>query len=88
MRRVVHLIPYDGIGGVEAAARTMARVDAEDLRFEVRWLFPDVASRAQRGATYESRAHRLISRPCALALWAPAVCVEAKGRPPGAEAGP
>lgn len=52
MSRVVHLIPYDGIGGVEAAARTMTHVEAADLTFEVRWLFPDVASRAQRGATF------------------------------------
>lgn len=73
MRRVVHLIPYDGIGGVEAAARTMARVDAEDLHFEVRWLFPDVASRAQRGATFNPL--RFLSEAIALARAAPDLLV-------------
>jgi glycosyltransferase involved in cell wall biosynthesis len=52
MPKVVHLIPYDGIGGVEAAARTMAVVDAPDLTFALRYIFPEVSSRAGRGATF------------------------------------
>ncbi len=52
MPKVVHLIPYDGIGGVEAAARTMTDVKAPDLAFELRYIFPEISSRAGRGATF------------------------------------
>lgn len=39
MRKVVHLIPYDGIGGVEIAARTMQRVSAPDTQFTVDYIY-------------------------------------------------
>ncbi|MDE2595717.1 MAG: glycosyltransferase [Sphingomonadales bacterium] len=39
-RRVVHLIPYHGIGGVETAAATMSGVEPEDFTFRVETLFP------------------------------------------------
>lgn len=73
MKRVVHLIPYDGIGGVEAAARTMADVCEPDLAFEVRWLFPDVASRARRGATFNPL--RVIDEALTLARQSPDLLV-------------
>jgi glycosyltransferase involved in cell wall biosynthesis len=52
MRKVVHLIPYDGIGGVEEAARTMSGAKKNDIIFELRWLFPKVTSARQRFATH------------------------------------
>ncbi len=39
MQKVIHLIPYDGIGGVETAARSMAQADAVDLDFRVETIF-------------------------------------------------
>lgn len=73
MRRVVHLVPYDGIGGVEAAARTMLDVREPDLTYQVRWLFPDVGSRAQRRAT--NNPLRLLSAALAIAREAPDLLV-------------
>lgn len=52
MFKVIHLIPYDGIGGVEAAARTMADANEPDLTFQLRYIFPEISSRAGRGATF------------------------------------
>jgi glycosyltransferase involved in cell wall biosynthesis len=52
MQKVVHLIPYDGIGGVEAAARTMADVRHASIDFRLRYLFPEVQSREHRGRTF------------------------------------
>lgn len=52
MRRIIHLIPYDGIGGVEEAARSMAGACRDGMAFEVRWLFPNVTSAEQRRATH------------------------------------
>ena len=50
-KKIVHLMPYDGIGGVEEAARSMAEQAEPDLEFERRFLFPKVTSYAQRRAT-------------------------------------
>jgi len=47
VRKVIHLIPYDGIGGVEIAAKSMLRVIAEDLDFQVETIFPPVAASNQ-----------------------------------------
>ena len=53
MRKVLHLIPYDGIGGVEEAARAMAAAPPHPgTDFTLRFLFPNVRSRAQRLATF------------------------------------
>ena len=41
MARIVHLVPFDGIGGVEVAAKTMARVNKDGIEFEVIYLFPN-----------------------------------------------
>lgn len=52
MKRVVHLIPYDGVGGVEEAARTVSEGAIREFDVSVRYIFPDVHSRAQRGRTF------------------------------------
>lgn len=65
MLKIIHLIPYDGIGGVEAAARTMADVDEPDLSFHLRYIFPEVSSRDGRGATFNIA--RLFSAATAVA---------------------
>jgi glycosyltransferase involved in cell wall biosynthesis len=52
MPKVIHLLPYDGIGGAEAAARSMADSPLAGLDFQVRFLFPSVSSRRHRAATF------------------------------------
>lgn len=52
MPKVIHLIPYDGIGGVESAARSMASNDAHDFEFRVQYLFPKVKGRSGRWMTF------------------------------------
>lgn len=39
MMKVVHLIPYDGVGGVESAARTMGAEDCGNIDFRVEFIF-------------------------------------------------
>ena len=56
MRRIVHLIPYDGIGGVERAAASSEGAGRGDLRLERMFIFEDVRDRSGRGATFNPRA--------------------------------
>lgn len=51
MEKVIHLLPYDGIGGAEAAARSMVSTTARGLDFRVRYVFPGVRSARQRWRT-------------------------------------
>lgn len=44
MRKVIHLIPYDGIGGVERAAASMRNVSTEHFDFHVETIFPPSAA--------------------------------------------
>ena len=39
MYKIVHLVPYDGIGGVETAAKTMMHVYDGNIDFEVKYIF-------------------------------------------------
>lgn len=39
MFKVVHLVPYDGIGGVETAARSMDAVEDDAVNFQVKYIF-------------------------------------------------
>ena len=39
MKKVIHLIPYDGIGGVETAARSMTGLDLDEFDFQVEYIF-------------------------------------------------
>jgi glycosyltransferase involved in cell wall biosynthesis len=44
MYKVVHLIPYDGVGGVETAARSMQDVSLDGIDFRVKTIFsPSIA---------------------------------------------
>lgn len=40
MPKVIHLVPYDGIGGVETAARSMVNCSANDFEFQVEYIYP------------------------------------------------
>lgn len=44
MHRIIHLIPYDGIGGVERAAATMRDVSSGDIDFCVETIFTSAAA--------------------------------------------
>ena len=52
MHQVIHLLPYDGIGGAEAAARSMLRTPWKGLDFRLWYIFPSVESPVRRGATF------------------------------------
>jgi glycosyltransferase involved in cell wall biosynthesis len=52
MACVIHLLPYDGIGGAEVAARSMADAPTPGLDFRLQYIFRDVASQRQRLATF------------------------------------
>jgi len=48
VRKVIHLIPYDGIGGVEIAAKSILRVVVDDVDFRVETIFPPAAASSRR----------------------------------------
>jgi hypothetical protein len=39
MKKIVHLVPYNGIGGVETAARSMIGVEDDDIDFQIEYVF-------------------------------------------------
>ena len=45
MKKVIHLIPFDGIGGVESAAHTMNNVSHADIKFEIFYIFKKQVSK-------------------------------------------
>ena len=51
-KRIIHLVPYDGIGGVETAARSMGKVKHSSIDFEVRFIFKNATHAMQRWATF------------------------------------
>ena len=52
MKKVIHLIPYDGIGGVEIAARSMANITLGDIEFIVEYIYRPVDAQIKRVATF------------------------------------
>ena len=66
MKHVIHLMPYDGIGGVELAAKSTAGYEHPSINLELAYIFPQVTSRAQRKTTFNplhfvTAARRIIS---------------------------
>jgi glycosyltransferase involved in cell wall biosynthesis len=47
INNVIHLIPYDGIGGVERAAASMRYVSNQDIEFRVETIFPPKAAKSR-----------------------------------------
>jgi glycosyltransferase involved in cell wall biosynthesis len=52
MRKIVHLIPYNGIGGVELAANSMARWSNDRIDFKVEFVFKNIKTQRQRYRTF------------------------------------
>lgn len=52
MHKVIHLLPYDGIGGAEAAARSMGDAPTPGLDFRLHYIFRNVVSQRQRLVTF------------------------------------
>jgi glycosyltransferase involved in cell wall biosynthesis len=50
--KIAHLIPYDGIGGVEIAASSMPCGQYPRFEFQRDFIFPDTHSSAPRGSTF------------------------------------
>lgn len=64
---VIHLVPYDCIGGVETAARTMMSVEDCKMKFDVNFIYPDSAIIENNKALYNplyliKSAHSLIKQ--------------------------
>lgn len=55
MRQVIHLMPYDGIGGVEQAAATAEGARRGDLVLARMFVFERVRDRSGRWATFDPR---------------------------------
>lgn len=51
MPKVIHLVPYDGIGGVESAARTMVGIRNKKIDFQVEYIYEHGPSNRPRLAT-------------------------------------
>ena len=49
---VVHMVPYDGIGGVETAARSMRNLKHDFIDFKVNFIFKKVAHARQRWGSF------------------------------------
>lgn len=62
MRKVIHLLPYDGLGGAELAAHSMACKPIGDLDFRLHFIFPGVQTQSQRRATFNPLAFASAAR--------------------------
>ena len=62
MPKIIHLVPYDGIGGVETAARSMSQLKYGSIDFEVNFLFKKVAHARQRWASFDPLSFLLAAR--------------------------
>ena len=52
-KKIIHLAPYDGIGGVETAVRSMGKFKHDGIDFEVDFIFKAVAHARQKWATFD-----------------------------------
>jgi glycosyltransferase involved in cell wall biosynthesis len=52
MSKIVHVIPYDGVGGVECAARSVGAVSTQEFEFAVDFIFKNVTAGRGRWATF------------------------------------
>jgi glycosyltransferase involved in cell wall biosynthesis len=52
MTKVIHIIPYDGVGGVESAARSMSSRRHENIEFEVDFIFKNIQGSKGRFTTF------------------------------------
>lgn len=50
--KVIHLVPYDGTGGVEVAVRSMVNSSAPDLDFSLKYIYPPVSQYKKRFSTF------------------------------------
>lgn len=53
MPSVIHLLPYDGVGGAEVAARSALEAPMDGIDFKLQFLFPKVTSVRQRRRTFD-----------------------------------
>lgn len=52
MPKVIHLIPYDGIGGVERAARSMVDLAPSEIEFQVDYIYRSTPGRSRNIEKY------------------------------------
>jgi glycosyltransferase involved in cell wall biosynthesis len=51
-KSVIHLVPYNGVGGVEEAALTTLGMQNSEFEYELKFIYPHLTSIEQRGQTY------------------------------------
>lgn len=52
VKKIVHLVPYDGVGGVETAARSMINFQNEKIEFKVDFIFKGDTKAVKRRETF------------------------------------
>lgn len=52
MPKIIHVVPYDGIGGVEAAARSMGNFKYENIDFIVQYIYQNVKAEKRPFSTF------------------------------------
>tara|TARA_Y100000746_G_scaffold122080_1_gene104627 strand:+ start:1687 stop:2712 length:1026 start_codon:yes stop_codon:yes gene_type:complete len=60
MNKVIHLIPYDGIGGVESAANTMKNYEIKNVDFNILYIFNNKSNKFLNFLNYFEKSFRLI----------------------------
>jgi len=60
MNKVIHLIPYDGIGGVESAANTMKNYEIKNVDFKILYIFNNKSNKFLNFLNYFEKSFRLI----------------------------
>tara|TARA_B100001093_G_C26850657_1_gene1024969 strand:+ start:263 stop:1291 length:1029 start_codon:yes stop_codon:yes gene_type:complete len=60
MNKVIHLIPYDGIGGVESAANTIKNFKIRNIDFEILYIFNNKSNKFLNFFNYFVKSYRLI----------------------------
>lgn len=71
MKKIIHLVPYDGIGGVETAARSMNAVEENVIDFQVRYIFKSEAQLFRPGSILKAAKQLVVNKPDMLivSLW-------------------
>ena len=60
MNKVIHLIPYDGIGGVESAANTMKNYEIKNVDFNILYIFNNKSNKFLNFLNYFKKSFELI----------------------------
>ena len=66
MNKVIHLIPYDGIGGVESAANTMKNYEIKNVDFKILYIFNNKSNKFLNFLNYFEKSLKVFKNPQSL----------------------